>query len=342
MRILLIMDPGISVPPPLYGGHERLVYMFAEEYHKLGHEVSLLAGPNSLISGTVYQFGINDLSRSKWQKTKELLYAWKFLVKNRNEFDLVHNFGRLAYLLPILNFPIKKIMTYGRRIDSNNINRINKLPSKHLKFTAPSYDCISTSGGVGDWTRVYNAIDFSKYDLAASVAEDAPLIFLSRLDKVKGCHIAIEVAKATGHRLIIAGNVSNQESELSYFKKEIEPHIDGEQINYVGPVNDEEKNLYLGMAKAMLFPIDVQEAFGMVMAESMACGTPVIGFRKGAVPEVIVENVTGFVVNNKTEMILALDKIPEIDRTACRASAINRFDTSVVTNDYLNLFRNDK
>lgn len=339
MRILLIMDPGIPIPPPLYGGHERLVFMFAEEYARLGHEVSLLAGPGSHIPGKVYPFGVNDLRRSKWQKIKELLYVWRFLFFKRNQFDLIHNFGRLAYLLAILNSPVKKIMTYGRSIDSKNIDQINKFPSKNLKFTAPSYDCIRTSGGKGDWTRVYNAIDFSKYNLTTTIAENAPLIFLSRLDKVKGCHIAIEVAKTANQKLIIAGNISNLEHEIAYFKREIEPHIDGEQIIYVGAVNDEQKNHYLGMAKAMLFPIDIQEAFGMVMAESMACGTPVIGFDKGAVREVIEENITGFVVKNKAEMIRAIEKIPGIDRQKCRESALRRFNIPIVALDYLTLFK---
>lgn len=340
MRILLIMDPGIPIPPPLYGGHERLVYMFAEEYAKLGHEVTLLAGPNSSISGKVYSFGVNNLARSKWQKTKELLRVWTFLLSKQSHFDLIHNFGRLAYLLPILNFSVNKIMTYGRRIDPKNIYWTNKFPTKNLKFTAPSYDCIDTGGSIGNWTRVYNAIDFSKYELVKFVNDDAPLMFLSRLDKVKGCHIAIEVAKKTNQSLIIAGNISKLKDEIAYFKTEIEPHIDGKQITYVGEVNDVQKNFYLGKAKALLFPIDIREAFGMVMAESMACGTPVIGFDQGAVREVIEENVTGFVVRDESEMIIALQKIHTIDRTKCRESAKNRFDTPVVTNDYLKLFKN--
>src|SRR6185437_11470276 len=129
MRILLVMDPGIPVPPPLYGGHERLVFMFAEEYQKLGHEVTLLAGPGSRCGGATVTFGDNNLRRSRAERNKEMAFAWKYLYKNRHKFDLVHNFGRLAYLLPILNGRVKKIMTYGRPVSSTGIKIVTSLPN---------------------------------------------------------------------------------------------------------------------------------------------------------------------------------------------------------------------
>jgi len=113
MRILLLMDPGVPVPPALYGGHERLVYLFAEEYHKLGHEVTLLAGPGSHCSGKTVTYGTNDLRRSRTERFKEAVFVWRYLRKNRNNFDLVHNFGRLAYFLPILNHKVKKSCRMG-------------------------------------------------------------------------------------------------------------------------------------------------------------------------------------------------------------------------------------
>jgi glycosyltransferase involved in cell wall biosynthesis len=337
MKILLIMDPGIAVPPPNYGGHERLVYMFAEEYIKLGHEVTLLAGPNSVISGKVYTFGVNNLQRSKWQKTKELLFAWKFLYQKRKQFDLIHNFGRLAYLIPILNSSVKKIMTYGRPVAQAGIKKITTMANQHLIFTACSNYCVGTGNVTGKWETVYNAIDFSKYQLQENVEANAPLMFLGRLDKIKGLHTAIEVAKTTNNQLWIGGNIPDTADNYRYYKETLEPQFDGEQIIYLGALNDEQKNHYLGKAKALLFPIEWDEPFGMVMIEAMACGTPVIGFKRGSVPEVITDGKNGLIVKNKEAMIQSLQKITTIDRTACRASAFKKFDVSIIAKQYLNL-----
>jgi glycosyltransferase involved in cell wall biosynthesis len=337
MRILLLMDPGIPVPPSSYGGHERLVHMFAEEYARLGHEVTLLAGPNSQITGKVYAFGINDLKRSKWQKNKELLFVWKFLLKKKNDFDLIHNFGRLMYLLPILNHDVAKIMTYGRPVAQNGIKLVTSLPNKNLTFTACSDYCVGTGNVAGKWETVYNAIDFSKYSLQEKYSANAPLMFLGRIDKIKGLHTAIAVAKATKHQLFIGGNIPTTPDNYAYFKTEIEPQFDGKQIIYLGALNDEQKNEYLGQAKALMFPIEWDEPFGMVMAEAMACGTPVIGFKRGSVPEVIDEGVTGLITSTPEQMIAAIGKIGGIDRKNCREKAFSRFDVSVIAANYLKL-----
>ena len=331
------MDPGIPIPPPQYGGHERLVYMFAEEYARLGHEVSLLAGPESHISGRVYAFGKNNLKRSSWQKIKELLLVWKFLLTKKRDFDLIHNFGRLAYLIPILSSPTKKLMTYGRPVSKKGIKIVTTLPNKNLIFTACSDYCVSTGNVSGHWETVYNAIDFSKYDLVNHMKPDASLMFLGRMDKIKGLHTAIEVALETGHRLLIGGNIPDTADNLRYFKEQIEPKFDGKQIIYLGPLDDRQKNHYLSQTKALLFPIEWDEPFGMVMIESMACGTPVIGFKRGAVPEVITDGKNGLIVENKEGMIQALQKITTVDRPACRAFAFSKFDVSIITKHYLNL-----
>jgi glycosyltransferase involved in cell wall biosynthesis len=341
MRILIVMDPGILVPPKGYGGHERLVYMFAREYARLGHDVHLLVTTGSEVEGcTVHPFGKEGFPPKKWDARMAIPKAWNFLWKHRNQFDLIHNFGRLAYLLPILNHPVKKIMTYGREISSRNIQWMNQLPNKNIVYTGCSKDLISRVDAGGRWEAVYNAIEFEKYTLREQVSEDAPLMFLGRIEQIKGAHTAIKVAKATGHKLILAGNVSQLADERVYFEQEIKPHIDGKLINYVGAVNDEQKNFYLGQAKALLFPIEWNEPFGMVMTEAMACGTPVIGFGRGSVPEVVTEGVTGFVVKNKEEMISAFEKIALINRQKCREVAESQFDVPIVANHYLSLLKN--
>ncbi len=337
MKILLIMDPGIPVPPPLYGGHERLVYPFAEEYIRLGHDVTLLAGPDSHCSGTTVTFGMNKLGRSAIQKGKEIIFVWRFLIKNKDVFDVIHNFGRLVYLLPVLSTPSKKIMTYGRRVTPSGIRVINSLPNNNLVFTACSNYCVNTGNVAGKWQTVYNAIDFSIYQLNETVGDNAPLMFLGRLDRIKGVHTAIKVAKATNHKLIIGGNIPHTPDNLSYYRTEIEPLIDNEQITYLGELNDAEKNTWLRQSKALLFPIEWDEPFGMVMVEAMACGTPVIAFNRGSVPEVIDENITGIITNNTDEMIAAVSVVASIDRKKCHDHAFKRFDIKKVTQDYLRL-----
>jgi glycosyltransferase involved in cell wall biosynthesis len=338
MRILLIMDPGIPVPPLLYGGHERMVHLFATEYHRLGHEVTLLAGPGSSFSGTTITFGANDLNRSKIKRCKEIVYVWKYLSKNYTSFDLIHNFGRLLYLFPVLNAPVKKIMSYGRKVTPNGIKMINRLPNKNLIFTACSNYCVNSGNVAGEWRTVYNAINFDNYNNNQTTDTDDPLVFLSRLDIIKGPHIAINVALKTGNKLIIAGTKPSTPDNIAYYNKLVAPLIDQQQITYVCEVDDKQKNDLLGKCKVMLFPLSGDEAFGLVMIEAMACGTPVIAFNHAAAPEVITDGVTGFIVNNEEEMANAINKAALLDRTNCRDAAKKRFDVKVISLQYLNLF----
>jgi glycosyltransferase involved in cell wall biosynthesis len=332
------MDPGVLVPPIGYGGHERLVHMFATYYQTLGHEVHLLVTRGSFVEKCkMHVIGDEGLPQSYKQKLGSVIKAWKFLFEKGHQFDLIHNFGRLLYLLPVVNNNSKKIMTYGREISFRNIDIFTKLPSRKLIFTGCSNDLISRNKLRGNWKIVYNAIEFNRYELQEKVNEDAPLIFLGRLERIKGCHTAIQVAKATNNKLIIAGNISTLPEENQYYLDSIAPYIDGEQIKYVGQVNDIQKNSYLGSAKALLFPIEWNEPFGMVMVEAMACGTPVIAFKKGSVDEIVDEGITGLKVENITEMIKAVDRAIDIDRPRCRERAKERFNISVIGQKYLDL-----
>jgi glycosyltransferase involved in cell wall biosynthesis len=333
------MDPGILVPPKGYGGHERLVEMFALEYAHLGHEVHLLVTEGSRVPGCIiHSLGKEGFPSKKWDARMAIPKAWSFLWKHRNDFDLVHNFGRLAYLLPILNHPVKKIMTYGREISQRNISWINRLPNQNITFTGCSKNLISRIHARGTWKAVYNAIRFEQYTLNSQVGTNAPLIFLGRIERIKGCHTAIQVALKTNHKLIIAGNISRLPEEIRYFEEEIKPFINGEQIIYVGEVNDFQKNQYLGSSKALLMPIEWNEPFGIVMIEAMACGTPVIAFQSGSVAEVVEKGITGFVVQNEQQMIDVVRSNFSIDRSKCRERAEERFDVKKISQDYLSCF----
>ena len=343
MKILIVMDPGILIPVTGYGGHERLVEIFAKEYTKLGHEVDLLVTNGSFVQGcTIYGLGKAGFPPARKDAYKAILNAWKFLSNNKNKYDLIHNFGRLLYLLPVLNSNVKKIMTYGREISGNNTNILLKLPHRNIVFTGCSEDLISRSGAQGKWEAVYNAIEFNKYQLTENLPADAPLIFLGRIEKIKGCQTAIAIAKQTGNKLIIAGNISPLEEEKKYFEEEIKPHIDGVKIVYVGQVDDAQKNHWLGKSKALLMPIEWNEPFGIVMIEAMACGTPVVAFNRGSVNEVVEEGVTGMKVNIVEEMISSLKHIDAICRKTCRNHAQAKFDVSVIANQYLNSFTNNQ
>jgi glycosyltransferase involved in cell wall biosynthesis len=334
------MDPGILVPPKGYGGHERLVYMFAKEYTRLGHKVHLLVTKGSVVEDCiVYSLGDEGFPPKKLNALLAIPKAWWFLLRFHSRYDVIHNFGRLLYLMPLLNKKINKIMTYGREISVNNIRIVNRFPTKNLFFTGCSKNLVSRGSVSGKWLTIYNAIDFNKYSLNVNIDADSPLLFLGRIERVKGCHTAIKIALETRNKLYIAGNISTLKEELIYFKNEIEPYIDGHQIVYLGSLDDEKKNIYLGKAKALLFPIEWEEPFGIVMIEAMACGTPVLAYKRGSVPEIVIDGINGFISSNYEDLKINLSKITKIDRSRVRSFALIRFDVSVIAKEYLDILK---
>lgn len=341
MNILLIMDPAIPVPPKFYGGIERIVYSLAKEYTNLGHCVTLLAGPGSYCEGETICFGENNEDKTYFESFKETLFCWRFILSNYKKFDLIHNFGRLNFIIPILACSIKKIMSYQREVTSKNISLIYKfLKPKNLTFTGCS-DYISKNHQlVGNWKTIYNFVNFEEYDLNKNISPDAPFVFLGRIEEIKGPHLCIEVAKASNKKLIIAGNIP--ENHRQYFDDNILPHIDNNQVKYIGEVDDKLKNELLRASAALLMLIEWDEPFGIVMVEAMACGTPVIAFSRGSVPEVVEEGITGFIVKDMKDIMNTVKQIEHIDRETCRNNAMKRFDVKVIAQNYLNLVNNDK
>jgi len=214
----------------------------------------------------------------------------------------------------------------------------NRLSRGTLTFTACSKACIKDVKYIGDWKIIYNGILMNKYEYSPVADKDSYLVFLGRINRIKGLHTAISVARAAKKRLIIAGNVDVNIEDGKYFKEEIEPMINGKDVKYIGPVDDYQKSELLGGAQALLFPIEWDEPFGLVMIEALACGTPVIAFDKGAVREIIEDRVTGFVCSNVQQMIEAVKDIGSIDRVKCRQSVERRFSDDVIVKEYNDLY----
>jgi glycosyltransferase involved in cell wall biosynthesis len=263
--------------------------------------------------------------------------TWLFLVLKAKNYQFIQNFGRLQYLLPILNSRVVKVMCYQREITRRNIQIFNYLPNRKLFFSGCSLNLVKRANVPGKWHDVHNGIDFSRFEFSNLNLAESPLVFLGRLERIKGCHTAIKVAKMTGNVLLIAGNKSTLPHEIEYFDNEIKPHIDGIQIKYVGEIDDLEKNKILRSSKALLMPIEWDEPFGIVMIEAMACGTPVIAFRRGSVDEVIDQNITGYKVENIAEMATAIGNLMQLDRSLCHKVAKERFDISIIASKYLSI-----
>jgi glycosyltransferase involved in cell wall biosynthesis len=340
VRILLVMDPFIPVPPHHYGGIERVVADLADGLSGAGHDVTLWAAPGSRVSGRVEPFG-REGEWTRWSNIRNTLtLGGRFLAKARR-FDLVHNFGRLAYLAPILARDVPKVQTYMRTVNPGNMATAQRLGARRLHYTAVSAAIRDTGRpGGGDWSVIYNCAVPSRYPFVGDTdPATAPLVFLGRLDRCKGAHHAITVAERLQRRLIIAGNISPLAHEEAYFTSEIKPRLDGSLVTYIGPVNDGEKQKLLGGAAAMLMPIEWEEPFPVVLPEAMLCGTPLIAFRRGGVPEGIEHGHTGFLCDDVDQMTTLVGRLGEIDRRAVRADAERRFSDRAIIDAYLTLYR---
>jgi len=253
--------------------------------------------------------------------------------------DLVHSFGRLVAMLPVMPWPVPKLMSYQREVTARSIQRSHALAGESLEFAACSHRMIESVASVGRWHVVYNAVDVNRFAFVKTVDREAPLVFLGRVEHIKGAHVAIDVAKRAGRRLVIAGNVPEDATHQTYFREQVMPHVDGRDITYVGPVDDQQKSELLGRAAALLMPVLWEEPFGIVMAEALACGTPVIGLARGAVPEVVADGVTGFVCSDADEMVRRVGEVGRLDRAACRQAAERRFSQRALVDAYEEIYR---
>ncbi len=335
MKILLTADPPIPVPPTGYGGIERIVDALARRYRGLGHSVGLVSNPNSTCAVD---------ARFSWRTEPG---AWngvwnaRELMRSVDSFrpDVLHSFSRLGYMLPLFPRRLPKVMSYQRHTGGRQIAWAARLGGRSLHFTGCS-EFIASMGRAtaGSWQSIHNFIEPEKITFVPSVPADAPLVFLSRIESIKGPDIAIEIAKASGRRLILAGNRAERGPERDFWDGRIAGQIGRDGIEWIGEVNDTQKNELLGKAAALVVPIQWDEPFGIVFAEALAAGAPVITCARGAAPEIVEAGRTGFFIRDAAEGAAAVGRLAQVSRADCRQAAVARFSCEACAGQYLALY----
>jgi glycosyltransferase involved in cell wall biosynthesis len=336
MRVLISVDPELPVPPRTYGGVERIADGLVKGLRLRGHEIGLIAhyGSTCVVDKFYPWYGLHS------QNLIDSLRNTNTLRKAANSFqpNVLHSFSRLLYMLPLIRSTLPKIMSYGREPTPRTVRYGAMLANGSLTFTACS-EYIRRRGARagGNWRAIHNFVDIDLYQFQPKIARDAPLVFLSRIERIKGAHTAIAVARRTGRRLVIAGNHADSGPELEYWEQEILPQL-GSMIEYIGPVDDAQKNALLGQAAALIVPIEWEEPFGLVFAEAMACGTPVISTPRGALPEIVRQGVDGFLIGSIEEACNAVTRLEQINRRNCRDRVERNFSIPVIVAKYEQLY----
>ncbi len=341
MKIALTSPFEERVPPVKYGGTELVVYNITEELIQLGHDVKLIASGDSQTSAKLIPIFQRSLRSNPKFNDLKLRDSFKFMgigkvceYLSKNKFDIIHNHigWRLLPFQKLLPAPVVTTLhgpldvpyqqeVYGEYKNSYfiSISHNQRKPMPDLNFIA----------------NVYNGIDVDKFNYSEET-EDY-FVFLGRMSPEKGPVQAIKIAKMTGKKLIMAAKVDSVDEE--FYKKEVEPLIDNEQIRFIGEIDHEEKNNLLGKAKCLLAPIQWEEPFGLYFVEAMACGTPVITMRRGSAPEIIKDKETGFICDSIEEAAERTKLIDSISRKKCRQHVEAEFSRQVMTERYLDAYQ---
>jgi glycosyltransferase involved in cell wall biosynthesis len=336
MRIAQISPLFEAVPPKLYGGTERVVNSLTEELVAMGHDVTLFASGDSITSATLAPMREQalrlDPNVRDWVATYYRMV--ELIYRRKDEFDVLH--FHIDYF-PLALFSRQKVpylTTIHGRLD------LPELIDTYETYADSPFVSISDSQRrpVPDlnWVRtVHHGMPADR--LTPQPVKQEYGAFLGRISPEKGVDRAIRIAGKAGLKLKIAAKVDNADKE--YYDSQIKPLIQGNpDVEFIGEINDAQKPDFLSGAHALIFPINWPEPFGLVMIEAMACGTPVIAFNCGSVPEVMDDGVTGFIVNNISEAVAAVGKVHTLDRARVRATFDRRFTARRMAEDYVDVY----
>ncbi len=335
MKIAQVAPLIESVPPRLYGGTERIVSYLTEELVRLGHDVTLFASGDSISSAVLAPCCTRALRLDP--TVPDFLPHSMLMIDNvrerAEEFDVLH------FHIDLLHFPLFRSLASRTLTTLHGRQDLGDLGTFYSRFSEMPLVSISDDQrkplpNTKFMTTIQHGIPA---DLHRPLFENGKYVaFLGRISPEKRPDRAIRIARAAGMPLKIAAKIDKVDEE--YFRSEILPLIDGPDVEFIGEINEREKNTFLGEAAALLFPVDWPEPFGLVMIEAMACGTPVLAFRCGSIPEVLEDGVTGKAVESEQEAIAALPEILSYDRRAVRRRFEERFTATRMARDYLTAY----
>jgi glycosyltransferase involved in cell wall biosynthesis len=335
MRIAQIAPLIESVPPRLYGGTERVVSYLTEELVRQGHHVTLFASADSVTNAELVPCAPAALRLEPRSVTALPHYMLMFehLRRKALNFDLVH------FHIDYLHYPLMREMAIPHLTTLHGRQDLWDLEPLFDEYTDMPVVSISNSQrtpvGEANWIgTVYHGLPRDLLPFSSRGGDY--LVFLGRICAEKGVERAIEIATRAGRELRIAAKVDG--ADRDYFEAHIRHLLEHPNIRFVGEVNDAEKAELLGGALALLFPIDWPEPFGLTMIEAMSCGTPVLAWRCGSVPEIITDGVTGRIVTSISEAVAVIDELAAMDRARIRASFERRFSVERMTADYVALY----
>jgi glycosyltransferase involved in cell wall biosynthesis len=331
MRVLVVADAVLRVPPVRYGGAERVIASLCDGFVERGHEVVLMAAEGSTASGRLVAHQPCNNASFVSRAFRKLWFQPLSLSAVRS-CDVVLNSGRVDYLHALLASRVPIAARFDNPIDQSSVDfLVRRRAGADLRLISIS-DSQRRGINGGHWDTIHNAVDTTLYRPAGPLGED--LAFVGRLTPEKGIDTAIRVAQRSGRMLRIAG----PEPDPNFFEQAVRPHL-GADVEYLGELDGAGASALMASSAATLFPIRWREPFGLVMAESLACGTPVIAVRSGSVPEVVRTGETGFICESEDEMVDSVARLEEISRDACRRDAEARFSNERMLSDYLRVLQ---